>query len=606
MRSSGFDPVSVETLNRRLQAVTIGVMVVFTLLLLRLWFLQFIHGPIYRTQSENNRIHLQKIPPFRGMIFDRHGNLLVDNRPSYNFYIIPEDIIDCETLLTSLNALIGIDASLIRDRLKKAPRNYSFKPILIKKNISRDELAVIETNLFHLPGVMIQVEPQRNYIYGKFASHLIGYLGEISDNQLKSGLYPANLSGDLIGKSGVERNWQRYLNGSRGGRQVEVDAAGRILRVISSKPPVPGLNIALTIDKDLQLLAEKLLEDQKGAIVAMDPSDGEILALASSPAFDPNQFIGGIGRSEWEKMVSGKDFPLTNRVISGQYPPGSLFKIVVALAGLEEGAIDPEEEITCPGSYTLGNRSYSCWLKSGHGNVKLHRALVESCDVYFYKIGKRLGVDTIAYYARMFGLGKKTGIELDYEEEGLVPTSEWKLKNIGVPWQPGETISMSIGQSFLLVTPIQMARVISAIYNGGVIYQPKVIKWVGKKGKEAQGFAPTQMGQIEVKPENLQIVKDGLVGVVNETHGTGVRARFREIKVAGKTGTAQVVTLETVKEFEEEEEIPVKYRDHAWFVALAPVDQPKMAIAILIENAGHGGSKAAPIARELIKEYLVK
>jgi penicillin-binding protein 2 len=298
---------------------------------------------------------------------------------------------------------------------------------------------------------------------------------------------------------------------------------------------------------------------------------------------------------------------LTNRVISGQYPPGSLFKIVVAVAGLEEGAIDPEEEITCPGSYTLGNRSYSCWQKSGHGNVTLHRALVESCDVYFYKIGKRLGVDTIAYYARMFGLGKKTGIELDYEEEGLVPTSEWKLKDKGVPWQPGETISMSIGQSFLLVTPIQMARLISAIYNGGVIYQPKVIKWVGKKGEEAQEFAPTQMGQIEVKPENLQMVKDGLVGVVNESHGTGGRARVRGIKVAGKTGTVQVVTLETVKDFEEEEEIPVKYRDHAWFVALAPVDQPKMAMAILIENAGQGGSKvAAPIARELIKEYLGK
>lgn len=540
------------------------------------------------------------------MIFDRHGNLLVDNRPSYNFYIIPEDISDCEALLRSLNLLLGMDPAMIKDKLEKAPRNYPFKPILIKKDISRDELAIIETNQFVLPGTMIQVDPQRNYIYGKLASHLIGYLGEISDHQLKSGQYPDSVSGDLIGKSGVEGNWQRYLNGLRGGRQVEVDAAGRTLRVISNMPPVPGLNLALTIDKDLQMLAEKLIEDQKGAIVVMNPMNGEILAFASSPALDPNLFVRGIGQAEWDKMVSEKGFPLTNRAISGQYPPGSLFKIIVAAAGLEEGAISPDEEITCPGTYTLGNRSYGCWQRSGHGVVKLHRALVESCDVYFYKIGKRLGVDTIAYYARMFGLGKKTGIDLDNEQDGLVPTSEWKLKSIGIPWQPGETISMSIGQSFLLVTPIQMVRVISAIYNGGKIYQPKIIKWVGNRGEEVYEFTPTQMGRIEIKPENLDLIKDALLGVVNETGGTGTRARLKEIPVAGKTGTAQVVTLETVKVFEDEEEVPTKFRDHAWFIALAPVGEPKMAITILIENAGHGGSKAAPIARELIKEYLGK
>jgi penicillin-binding protein 2 len=353
------------------------------------------------------------------------------------------------------------------------------------------------------------------------------------------------------------------------------------------------------------MLAEKLLENQKGAIVVMNPMNGEILAIASGPAFDPNLFIGGIGKAEWDRMVSGKGFPLTNRVISGQYPPGSLFKIIVAAAGLEEGSIDPDEEITCPGYYKLGNNRFGCWKK--HGSVKLHQALVESCDVYFYKIGKRLGVDTIAYYARMFGLGKKTGIELDNEEDGLVPTTEWKLKDKGIPWQPGETISMSIGQSFLLVTPLQMVRVISAVYNGGVIYQPRVIKWVGKKGEEVHEFTPTQMGQIEVKPENLDLIKDALMGVVNETGGSGTRARLKGIKVAGKTGTVQVVTLEAVKEFEEEEEIPTKFRDHAWFIALAPVEEPKMAMAILIENAGQGGGiVAAPVARELIKEYLGK
>jgi penicillin-binding protein 2 len=386
-----------------------------------------------------------------------------------------------------------------------------------------------------------------------------------------------------------------------------VDAAGRILRVISSKPSIPGLNIALTIDRDLQLLAERMLKDKKGAIVAMNPTNGEILAFASKPSFDPNLFIGGMDRKEWERLVTDKDFPLQNRVISGQYSPGSVFKIVVALAGLEEDVIDPEEEILCTGEYTLGRHSYSCWRKGGHGTVNLHRALVESCDVYFYRLGKRLGVDTIAYYARMFGLGKKTGFDLDYEEEGLVPTSQWKLNNRGVPWQPGETIGMSIGQSFLLVTPIQMVRLISAVFNGGVIYQPKVIKWVGKKGQEIHEFTPTQMGQIDAKSENLQIIKDALNGVIQETHGTGVRARVRGITIAGKTGTAQVVKLDTVKDYENEEEIPIQYRDHAWFVALATEDKPQLALAILIENAGQGGgTAAAPLARELIKEYFAK
>lgn len=606
MRSFGFDPVSVEILNRRLRTVTIAVIVVFTALIFRLWFLQVIQGPTYRMQSENNRIHLQKIPPFRGLIFDRHGALLVDNRPSYNFYIIPEDILDCDELVESLKLLIGIDPELVKDRLKKAPRSYPFKPILIKKNISRNELAIIETNLFNLPGIIIRVEPQRNYIYGQLASHLIGYLGEISESQLNSGRYLDSEPGDLIGKSGVERTWQKYLNGSRGGRQVEVDAAGRTLRVISSKSPIPGQNIALTIDKDLQGLAEKMLQDRKGAVVVMDPNNGEILTFASNPAFDPNLFIGGMGKTDWEKLVSGKSFPLQNRVISGQYPPGSVFKIIVAVAGLEEGIIDPEEEISCIGTYTLGNHSYRCWQKKGHGNVNLHRALVESCDVYFYKMGKRIGVDTIAYYARMFGLGKKTGFDLDYEEEGLVPTSQWKLNTRGVQWQPGETISMSIGQSFLLVTPIQMVRLISAMFNGGVLYQPKVIKWVRNEGEEIHTFSPTQMGRIDVKPENLEIIKNALVGVVNESHGTGSRARLRGIQVAGKTGTAQVVTLDMLKDFEEGEEIPIHYRDHAWFLAVAPADKPALAFAILIENGGHGGSAAAPIAKELIKKYLGK
>ncbi|MBW1913219.1 MAG: penicillin-binding protein 2 [Deltaproteobacteria bacterium] len=595
MRSSGFDPVLAETLNRRFRTVTALVVVIIAGLLLRLWFLQVVNGPAYRTQSENNRIHLQKIPPFRGMIFDRNGDLLVDNRPSYDLYIVPEDIQDHDQFLESLNLLTGLDPERVERKLKKAPKGYPFRPILIKKNISRNELAVVETNMFNLPGVMIQVKPQRNYLFGRLASHLIGYLGEISQQQLKSGRHPESRPGDPIGKYGVEEVWQNSLSGLRGGKQVEVDAAGRKLRVLSSKPPVPGLNIFLTIDKDLQLLAEKLLGKKKGAIVALNPGNGEI---------DPNMFVGGIDKTEWGNLASSRDFPLQNRAVSGQYPPGSVFKIVMAVAGLEEGIIDPEEEIVCPGSYKLGTHTYRCWKKHGHGKVNFHKALRESCDVYFYKVGKRLGVDRIAYYAKMCGLGEKTNFELSYEKEGLIPTSKWKLKRWGVPWQQGETISVSIGQSFVLVTPLQQARLIAVIFNGGRIYQPKVIRSVGKEGEEVYRFAPTLIGTMDVEQESLDLIKNALIGVVNEPHGTGSRSRVKGVTVAGKTGTAQVITLEAEKALGAEGEIPDEFRDHAWFVAIAPVEDPKIALAILVENGGHGGSAAAPMAGKMIKAYL--
>jgi penicillin-binding protein 2 len=606
MRSSGFDPVSVEVFNRRLRILTLYVFAVFAVLVLRLWSLQILKGAELRVQSENNRIQLQDIPPFRGMIFDRSGELLVDNRPSYNLYVIPEQIQNQKRLLKSLKLLIGLDPHSVQIKLGKDSHKYPFKPVLIKKNVSRNELAIVETNLFNLPGVMIQVKPQRHYIFGSFASHLIGYLGEINEGQLGREKYKDNRPGDLIGRYGVEGEWQESLHGFRGGAQVEVDAAGRKLRVVSRKRPLPGLNVWLTIDKNLQMTAEMALSGKKGAIVAMNPRNGEILALASSPAYDPNWFIGGMDRTEWAKIITSKDSPLQNRPISGQYPPGSVFKIVLALAGLEEGVVDPEEEITCTGQFRVGNHTYRCWKKYGHGQVAFHRALVESCDVYFYKLGKQLGVDTIARYARMLGLGKRTKFELGSEKPGLIPTRKWKLKRWGVPWQTGETVSTAIGQSFVLVTPMQMVGMISAIFNGGHLYQPKVIKWVGKDGNNIYQFAPTLMDRIDAKRENLERVKRALVAVVNERRGTGGRARVKGLTVAGKTGTAQVVNLEKTEDIEEEDEIPDEFRDHAWFVAIAPAEDPTLALAILIEHGGHGGSGAAPIAKNMLEAYFGK
>jgi len=343
------------------------VVALFSILVLRLWFLQIVNGPDYRARSEHNRIRLHDIPPFRGMIMDRKGNVLVDNRPSYDLNIIPEDIQDHDRLLESLRQLIGLDPETVEQKLKEASPRHPFKPLCLEKDISRDQLAIIETHLFNLPGVTIKVEPQRHYVYGKLAFHLLGYLGQIGENQMN----PNNKLGDLIGKSGVEARWQSSLSGTRGGEQVEVDAAGRKIRTISMKPPIRGTSIRLTIDKDLQITAEKALTGKKGAIAALNPNTGEVLALASSPAVDPNLFIGGIDQKTWQEISTSRDFPLQNRTLTGQYPPASVFKIVVALAGLEEGTIDPEEIIRCNGYFFMGRHQYICLTKTWEPPISL-------------------------------------------------------------------------------------------------------------------------------------------------------------------------------------------------------------------------------------------
>ena len=585
--------------------MTLFVLVVFGVLILRLWFLQIVNGRIYRTSSENNRIHLRSIPPFRGIIFDRDGEILVGNRPSFDLCAIPEEVQNREDLFKRLNHLIGLDPELAAQKLAQAPRRYPFRPVSLKTDITRDELALIETHRFNLPGVIIKARPLRHYLYENLLSHFIGYLGEISEKELKSGRYPNNNAGDLVGRSGVERKWQSFLHGMQGGEQVEVDAAGRQIRTISRRPPVSGSSICLSIDKDLQLLAEEQLKGKKGAIVAMDPNNGKILALASSPSFDPNLFTKGIDKETWGEIVSSQQYPLQNRALSSQYPPGSVFKIAVALAGLEEGVITPEEEIVCKGIYHLGKHPFYCWKKHGHGVVNFQRALIESCDVYFYHLGKRLGVDKIAEYATRLGLGVRTGLDVGQERQGLIPTRAWKLKRFGVPWQGGETISVSIGQSFVLVTPIQMATLISAIFNGGMLYQPQVTEWIGEpEAKKLYEFVPKLTRKVEIKKEWLELVREALIGAVNEPRGTGSRAKLKQILVAGKTGTAQVVTLEKEKELGAEGEVPYQFRDHAWFVAVAPADSPTIALSILIQHGGHGGAAAAPIAKEILRTYL--
>jgi len=453
VRTSGFNPALAEILSRRLKIITIFVIVILSVLVLRLWFLQIVKGPLYQTKSKNNMIRLQRIIPIRGLIKDRNGELLVNNRPSYDLLIIPEDVQDTGKLFSKINRLTSLDLNEITNKFKKSFTGPPFEPVLIKKGITREELAIIETNRFNLPGVRIQDKPQRNYIYGSFASHIIGYLSEINRKQLKSGKYPYNTAGDFIGKYGIEGIYHDRLNGESGGEQVEVDVLGRKIRTLDPrKTAVPGYNIHLTIDKNLQLLAESILKDRSGAIVALDPNNGEVLAMASSPAFNPNEFVGGINTEDWNNLRNSKEYPLQNRAAGSRYPPASIFKIVVAFAGLEEGIIDPEERVFCDGTYTFGNHPYDCWKT--HNDMNLQEAILNSCDYYFYKLGKNLGIENIAKYARMYGLGKKTGINLDIEEDGLIPDKEWKLKKYEVPWQIGDTIVSAIGQGYVLVTPI--------------------------------------------------------------------------------------------------------------------------------------------------------
>ena len=607
VRRSKFNPVEDEIYQKRIKKLTVFVVIIVGILFVRLWFLQIISGAKYRMKSENNRIDLRDVLPVRGMIFDRNGKPLVDNRASFSLGVIPEDIKNLDGLIDNIRGLIRIDGVSAKKKINEAARRNPFDLVSIKKRLTRNELARLETNIFHMPGVMIEVKPKRNYIYGPFASHLIGYLGEIAKEQLNEKGYEGSKVGDFVGKFGIEKKWQKYLHGVRGGRQIEVDASGRRLRVLYQKAAKPGCNVYLTIDKDLQMLAEHFLENRAGAIVAMHPKTGEILAMASNPDFDPNNFANGMDDKEWKKLVTNLYFPLQNRVISGQYPPGSLFKIVVAIAGLEEGIVDPNEKIFCEGRYDFKGRVYRDWREEGHGYIGLYRALVESCDVYFYRMGQRIGIETIAKYARGLGFGSKTGLELGDEKEGLVPNKDWKLRRWHVPWQEGETLSVAVGQSFTLVTPLQMVRFASALFNGGVLFMPQVTKWVVKEGKKRVfSLQPHSSRQWSIKKENIAFLKRALVGVVNEPRGTGKRAKLDQIRVAGKTGTAQVISLPEEREVTIERDVPYKFRDHAWFMSVAPADDPIIALAILIEHSGTGGSVAAPIAKKIFEGYFNK
>jgi penicillin-binding protein 2 len=604
-RVNKLDEVQLFILKRRLAVVTIIILSLASLIGLRLWFLQIYKGYEFAERSKVNRVRELRIVAPRGDIMDRQGRLLTTHRPSFNVVWTREDTPDPDQVIKKLATILDEDISLILDRIRAGHDTPKYVPLLLKADIDWRTLVYIENNHFNLPGVRIEVVPAREYLFDNLASHLIGYLGEINAKELQGSRPGEYEGGDRIGKQGVEKLFEQQLRGEQGMAMLEVDARGFEKKELARKQPLPGNDIELTIDADLQIAAEKALEGLAGAVVATEINTGRILVLASSPVLQINEFVGGISRKAWQAMLDDPLNPLPNKAIQGQYPPASTYKMVTALAGLGEGLITPETVVNCTGSIRLGNRTFRCWKKNGHGAVKLKRALAESCDVYFYNIGLNLPVDTLAAYAASLGLGQKTGIDLEHEKAGLIPTAAWKLKTFKERWQGGETLSIAIGQGFNLATPLQVNTMTAAVANGGITYRPQYIeKIIDPDGQIVQEFAPVRNGEFKGNTANLQLIREGLVAAVNDAHGTGEQARLADVTVAGKTGTAQVVHLSQTEHITDEKMIPYLMRDHAWFTCYAPAENPEIAVTVLVEHGSHGGSTAAPIARQVLMKYF--
>lgn len=565
--------------------------VTMIVLSIRLWDLQIMRGAEMRKLSEQNRIRIKKVVAPRGVIYDRNGKILADTRPSFNIYITPEDIKDFNQTVDGLAGLMAMNREEIVDKLKAASGFPPSFPVKIKPDISTDEVAKIEVNRIYLPGVTIQIEPKRYYPHGIMMAHALGYVSEVGGEELKAKEYKDYSPGDYIGRYGLERFYETYLRGVDGEKRVEVDAMGREIRTLDIKEPIPGNALHLNLDLEIQTAVENAFEGKRGGCVATDPKTGGVIALVSRPAFDPNRFASGITKGEWNALVTDKDHPLQNRVTQGRFPPGSTFKMVGALQAIESAVINEGTSFGCRGGMPFGKRVFKCWKKGGHGSVAVHKGIVESCDVFFYNVGLKLGVDRIHEMAAAIGLGKVTGIDLPGEKNGVVPSSEWKKKTYGEPWYEGETLSVVIGQGAVWLTPAQLLQLASFVANQGVTFKPQLVKKVvSPDGKVVKVFNPVIKTEVKLKPEAFRIVKEGMRGVVNEPGGTASASRLQNVMMSGKTGTAQSGTGGA---------------DHAWFIAFAPFESPSIAISVLVEHGLHGSSAAAPIAK-IITENLMK
>lgn len=613
-------------LQDRYRYLYTAIFIAFGILLSRLIYLQIFNGEKMRLFSEENRIRRVKIVAPRGMIVDRERKLLIDNRPSFDLEIIPQYLRESKRgpeVVGRLSNLIHMSVADIQSVLDKARGQPPFLPIKIKEDLPRDEVAAVESWRIDMPGVSVEMEIKRTNIFGDIAAHLLGYIGEVTQNELpklNSGTSTLKYKqGDHIGKSGLEQRMEDVLRGVDGEEMVEVDALGRRKldikgnRLLGSKVvgkvEIPGKNLVLTIDQDLQVAAAKAFGDKAGALVAIDPSTGEILAMISRPAFDPTDFARGIKYDLWEKLRTDENRPLRDKTIQDHYSPGSTFKIVTGITGLEEGVIDENTSFNCPGYVWVGDRKMHCWKKEGHGNVSIVSALTQSCDVFFYRVAQKLkSVNDIAKWAFHLGLGQKTGINLAREVPGLVPTEEWKMKRYNIPWQNGETLSVAIGQGPVLATVLQLANMYSSIANGGTLHRPFLVKRIESfDGQVLESFSPEDIDTTRLSPKTYELVRQGLWGVVNAPNGTAHRtAELPGMDFVGKTGTVQLFNQSSDKIYDKCVNMKYHNRHHGVFTGFAPAANPVIAIAVLVEHACSGSQGAAPIAKEVVKAYLLK
>jgi len=604
---SEHDQAALDALRKRVLGAGLVIVFFAAIILLRIWFLQIHKGEEYKNRAENNRVRIREVAAPRGDILDLKGKELVTNRPSFNVVLVREDSNDIDDLLKRLSMVLKDDVSVLWDRIREAESKQRHIPVRLKENLSWDTLAYLETHNMEFPGIRIEVLPRRLYHYGDMAAHVIGYLGDISRKDLQEAGSDYYRGGDLVGKMGLERLREKELRGEKGSSSSEVNARGFEQQLLARVEPVPGNEVRLTLDLDLQQVAEEIMDTdgKAGAVVAMEVKTGRLLVFASTPRLHLEDFEGGISTKKWKTLLENPKHPLINKPLQAMYPPGSTYKMVTALAGLAKGVINKDTTFFCPGHISYGNRRYHCWKRGGHGTVHLKRAISESCDVYFYNVGMRVGVDGLAEYANKLGLGAKTGVALEYEKSGLIPTKEWKKKKYGEKWQDGETLSLAIGQGFNLLTPLQLCQMTAALANGGKRYLPQIIESVtDADGHVLESFAPQLTGELqEDEKKYLELIREGMTEVVQGARGTARNARIEGITVGGKTGTAQVVRLEQYKHLKEED-IPYKYRDHAWFTAYAPAEAPEIAVTVLVEHGLHGGSGAAPVVRAVMEKYF--
>lgn len=591
--------------SRRALMLGGGKAALLSILVGRMYYLQVIESERYVTLADENRINLRLLPPPRGAIVDRLGRSLADNQQNYRVVIIPEQASDVERTLDLLSLIVPLSAGERRRIRREISRKRAFVPITVRENLEWSEVARIEVNTPDLPGVFIDVGQSRHYAYGPETAHVLGYVAAVSENDI-TGDPLLELPGFRIGKAGVEKVYDLALRGTGGSSQVEVNAVGRVIRELNRQEGQPGAELRMSIDLNLQRFVTQRLGDESASVVVVDVHSGEVLALVSTPSFDPNDFNTGLSQAEWESLVSNPKAPLTNKAIVGQYAPGSTFKMAVALAALEKGVITPDTKVFCSGSMTLGNAEFHCWKKGGHGTLDLQGALEHSCDVYFYEVARRTGIERIGAMAKRLGFGQPLGLDLPGEKSGLVPSNEWKLGAIGSPWQAGETLIAGIGQGYILSTPLQLAIMTARLVNGGRAITPRLtLDKVG--GGALEPYPLLEAEPLGIAPEHLAQVRRGMERVVNSPTGTAHRSYIADPRyhMAGKTGTVQVKRI-TKAEREtgiiKNSDRPWKDRDHALFVGYAPYDNPRFAVSVVIEHGGGGSAVAAPVARDVLLE----